>query len=150
MTSARKNRVLSAAGRMWVLVVVVAATVIGGFIIFRLHGVFGSDRGASGEIHTENIVSTIPKFVVYEVDGPAGTTGMVSYIDEHSQSQQERFTTLPWSHTLVTTVPSVFANVVAQGDSSELRCRITVNGEVREQQSATGGDAAAFCLVKAA
>src|SRR5271167_4986225 len=102
MTSARKAQVLSAVARAWVLVVVVAATVIGGFVIFRLHGVFGSDRGASGEIHTENIVSTIPKFVVYEVDGPVGTTGMVSYIDEHSQSQQERFTSLPWSHTLVT------------------------------------------------
>ncbi|HEY0227723.1 MAG TPA: MmpS family transport accessory protein, partial [Mycobacterium sp.] len=112
---------LSVAARLWVLVVVVAATVIGGFVIFRLHGVFGADSGASGEMRTENIVSTIPKFVVYEVDGPAGTTGMISYIDEHSQSQQERFTSLPWSHTLVTTVPSVFANVFAQGHSSEFR-----------------------------
>jgi hypothetical protein len=144
------NRLLSAAARMWVLMIVVAVTSVGGFIIYRLHGVFGSQSGASGETRTENIVSTIPKFVVYEVNGPAGSSGMISYVDEKSQPRQERFSSLPWSHTLVTTIPSVFANVIAQGDSSELRCRITVNGEVREQQTATGADATAFCLVKAA
>ncbi|BAX93193.1 MmpS family transport accessory protein [Mycobacterium shigaense] len=144
------NRLLSAAAQAWVLVIVVAVTTVGAFIIYRLHGVFGSQSAGSGETRTENIVSTIPKFVTYEVDGPPGTSGMVSYIDGNSQAQQERFTSLPWSHTLVTTVPSVFANVVAQGDSSALRCRITVNGELREQQGATGTDATAFCLVKAA
>lgn len=144
------NRVLSAATRMWVLVIVVAVTVVGGFIIYRLHGVFGSGSDASAEKRTENIISTIPKFVLYEVDGPPGTSGMISYVDGNSAPRQERFTSLPWSHTVVTTVPSVFANVIAQGDSPELRCRITVNGEVREQQSATGTDATAFCLVKAA
>lgn len=144
------NRVLSVATRMWVLLIVVAVTSVGGFIIYRLHGVFGSQTDTAGETRTGNIVSTIPKLVVYEVDGPAGSSGMVSYVDEKSQPRQERFSALPWSHTLVTTVPSVFANVVAQGDSSQLRCRITVNGEVREQQIATGADATAFCLVKAA
>jgi hypothetical protein len=44
----------------------------------------------------------------------------------------------------------MFANLVAQGDSDTISCRISVNGEVREHQSATGTDPQAFCLVKAA
>jgi hypothetical protein len=75
---------------------------------------------------------------------------MISYVDERAQPQQERFTSLPWSKTLTTTVPSVFANLVAQGDSSRLSCRITVNGELRDHQTADGASATTFCLVKAA
>ncbi len=75
---------------------------------------------------------------------------MISYVDEHAQSQEARFSTLPWTVTLTTTLPSVFANIIAQGDSPELGCRITVNGDVRDQQSVNGTDATAFCLVKAA
>ena len=44
----------------------------------------------------------------------------------------------------------MFANLVAQGDSDTIGCRITVNGELREDESSTGHDAQAFCLVKAA
>ena len=51
---------------------------------------------------------------------------------------------------MTTTVPSVFANLVAQGDSSRLTCRITVNGELRDHQAADGASATTFCLVKAA
>ncbi|MUL65711.1 hypothetical protein BOO86_14630 [Mycobacterium sp. CBMA 234] len=137
-----------AAQRSWVLLTVVGVITVGGFIIDRFHGVFGSQPSA--ETRTDNIVSTIPKYVKYEVDGPSDTTGMISYVDERAQPQQERFTSLPWSRTLTTTVPSVFANLVAQGDSSRLTCRITVNGELRDHQSSDGAAATTFCLVKAA
>ncbi len=76
--------------------------------------------------------------------------GSISYLDENAQPQRADFTSLPWSFQVTTTLPSMFANLVAQGDSNSIRCRITVNGEVREDQSSTGHDAQAFCLVKAA
>ena len=139
---------LKAAQKCWVPLVVIAVVTAGGLVIERFHGVFGAQPSA--ESRTDNIVSTIPKYVTYEVDGPAGTTGMISYVDERSQPQHERFTSLPWSKTLTTTVPSVFANLVAQGDSGQLSCRITVNGELRDHQGVDGAAASTFCLVKAA
>ena len=44
----------------------------------------------------------------------------------------------------------VTVNVVAQGDTDEIGCRITVNGVVKDERSATGVNAQTFCLVKAA
>ena len=79
-----------------------------------------------------------PKRVLYEVYGPSGTDGSISYLDENAQPQQADFTTLPWSYLVTTTLPSMFANLVAQADSDTIGCRISVNGEVREQQSSTG------------
>lgn len=75
---------------------------------------------------------------------------MVSYVDERAQAQETQFHALPWSLTLTTTQPSVFANVIAQGDGPELGCRITVNGELRDEHQADGHSAATFCVVKAA
>jgi hypothetical protein len=143
------NAVVRGLGRIWVPLVIVVVVGVGGVIIHRFHGVFGSGQEAGGG-RPENIVSTVPKYVTYEVYGPAGTAGMISYVDEHAQSQETQFSTLPWTVTLTTTLPSVFANIIAQGDSADLGCRITVNGEVRDEQSTNGTNATTFCLVKAA
>lgn len=142
--------IVRAVSKAWVLLIIVAVVTIGGLIIYRFHGIFGAERASATENRTENIVSTIPKYVTYEVDGPPGASGMISYVDERSQPQAEHFDSLPWSHTLVTTVPSVFANLVAQGDSHSLQCRISINGQVRDQQTSNATDATTFCLVKAA
>lgn len=135
--------------RLWIVLVIVPVAAVGALVIYRLQGVFGSEQatsaGGAGEI-----VSTVPKYVTYEIYGPAATSGMVSYVDERAQSRESSFQSLPWSLTLTTTQPSVFANVMAQGDSGELGCRITVNGELRDQQQAGGHAAATFCVVKAA
>ena len=58
--------------------------------------------------------------------------------------------TLPWSLMLTTTLTAVAANVVAQGDSDNIGCRITVNGDVREEHSVDGHNAQTSCLVKSA
>ena len=57
---------------------------------------------------------------------------------------------LPWSTTLSTTLPAVSASLMAQADSDEIGCRVTVNGIVREEQSANGVNAQTYCLVKSA
>jgi hypothetical protein len=135
--------------RLWVVLVIVPVAAVAVLVIYRFHGIFGADQSAAGSASGE-IVSTVPKYVTYEIYGPEGTSGMVSYVDERAQSRAATFGSLPWSLTLITTQPSVFANVMAQGDSNELGCRITVNGELRDQQQAEGHAAATFCVVKAA
>lgn len=135
--------------RLWIVLVIVPVVAAAGLVIYRFHGVFGSGQVASATAGGE-IVSTVPKYVTYEIYGPRATSGMVSYVDERAQSRDASFDSLPWSLTLTTTQPSVFANVMAQGDGDELGCRITVNGELRDEQRAAGRNAATFCVVKAA
>jgi hypothetical protein len=135
----------------WIPLVLVVALALSGFTIYRMHGIFGSHQSAgAGSGGADQIVPFNPKRVLYEVYGPSGTAGSISYLDENAQPHRADFTTLPWSYQVTTTLPSMFANLVAQGDSDTIGCRITVNGEVRENQSADGQDAQAFCLVKAA
>lgn len=144
-----KTKLGVALQRRWIGLVIVSVAAVGSLVIHRFHGVFGSDPLTSTKNGGE-IVSTVPKYVTYEIYGPAGTSGMISYVDERAESQEAQFHTLPWTLTLTTTGPSVFASVMAQGDSRELGCRITVNGELRDQQQADGHAVATFCVVKAA
>ncbi|WP_420108399.1 MmpS family transport accessory protein [Mycolicibacter arupensis] len=148
MSSPQKFR--DALKRLWVVLVIVPVAAIGGLVIYRFHGVFGADGAAVAGGTGGEIVSTVPKYVTYEIYGPESTSGMVSYVDERAQSQEAQFHSLPWSLTLTSTQPSVFANVMAQGDSHELGCRITVNGELRDEHQTDGHSAATFCVVKAA
>lgn len=144
-------RIMSRLSRSWIPLVMAISLVLSGFAIYRMHGIFGSHQnpGASAGA-TDRIVSFNPKRVVYEVYGPSETVGSISYLDEDAIPLRADFSTLPWSVEVSTTLPSMFANLVAQGNSDTIGCRITVNGQLREDQSATGHDAQAFCLVKAA
>jgi hypothetical protein len=137
--------------RAWVPLIVVMAVAVGGTAVVRLRGVFGSDEIFSQTgTSAEAIVSFNPKRVTYEVFGPRDTAGSVSYLNKNAQAEQANFTSLPWTYTLTTTIPAVIANVVAQGNSDSIGCRITVNGEVKDEQSSAGHHAQTFCLVKAA
>lgn len=137
--------------RGWVPLVVVVAVVLGGIAVDRLRGVFGSDKiFTATESSAAPLVPSYVKRVTYEVYGPGDTTGSVNYLNNLAQPEQASFTGLPWTYTLDTTAPAVIANVVAQGDSDNIGCRITVNGEVKDEQSAAGHHAQTFCLVKAA
>jgi hypothetical protein len=57
---------------------------------------------------------------------------------------------LPWTLRLETTIPSVQPNLLAQGDGQSIGCRVTVDDEVKDERTATGVNAATYCLVKAA
>ncbi len=135
--------------RIWIPMVVVMVAAIAVFAVSRLQGVAGSPLHVPSAIR-DGSEPVIPKDVTYEVFGPAGTTGQANFLDEHAQPQRADFATLPWSYTISTKLMSVFANVVAQGNSGALGCRITVNGEVRDEQSVTAHNAQVFCLVKSA
>ena len=135
--------------RAWVPLVVVVAVVLGGVAVSRLRGVFGSDAifTATGS-SAEPLEPSHLKRVTYEVYGPSDTAGSVSYLDTKAQPAQANFSNLPWTVTITTTVPAVLASVVAQGNS-DIGCRISINGEVKDERSSAGHHAQASCLVKA-
>jgi Mycobacterium membrane protein len=147
----RRFTVLTFLSRAWVTLVVVVAVALGGVAVCRLRAVFGSDAifAATGS-SAEPLEPSHVKRVTYEVYGPGDTTGSVSYLDKNTQPEQADFISLPWTFRLTTTAPAVIANVVAQGNSDNIGCRITVNGLVRDEQSSAGHHAQTSCLVKAA
>ena len=133
----------------WMVVVAVMVVAVAGFGIYRLHGIFGSHNNTSANSGLSNeIVPFNPKQVVLEVFGAPGATATINYLDVNAQPQQVKNAPLPWSFTITTTEPAVVANVVAQGNGDTLGCRITINGEVKDQRTVNKVDAYTFCLDK--
>lgn len=135
--------------RRWTLLVAVVVIAVAGFTVYRLHGIFGSDHdvSAGGELPNE-AVSLDPKHVVIEVFGDPGAVATISYVDVDAQPQHVDDARLPWSYDVTTTQPGVFVNVVAQGDSDSLGCRITIDGEVKDQRTVNTHNAYTYCLEK--
>ena len=139
--------------RIWIPVVLIVVLAVSGLVVSRLHRMFASKDLNAGAGSGIEIVQFNPKVLVYEVYGPPGSSAEISYFDPdanvHSVSAA-----LPWSVTLSTTLPTVSANLMARSDSERssdhIGCRVTVNGTVREEQSADGVNAQTYCLVKSA
>ena len=87
--------------------------------------------------------------MTYEVFG-SGSTGVINYVDLDGIPQRVENAALPWSLTLSTTVPAVSANILAQSDGDDVTCRILVDGELEEENTATGVNAQTVCVVKSA
>jgi hypothetical protein len=138
------------ARRAWIPLVLVVVFAVSGLVVTRLHGVFASKDVFSGTGGNIEIVQFNPKVVTYDVFGPPGTVASLNYWDANADVHQVDGAVLPWSYTLTTVLPSVSANIMVQGDTDQIRCRITVDGVVREEQQAEGVNAQTFCLVKSA
>ncbi|WP_174396996.1 MmpS family transport accessory protein [Mycolicibacterium sphagni] len=137
--------------KVWLPVVILLVVAVAAFGVFRLHGVFGKTeltRPGSGLANDTKPFN--PKTVVYEIYGPPGAVATINYLDLDAQPQIVRDVTLPWSLTLTTTAPAASANIVAQGNTGSIGCRITVNGELKDEKTSTGVNAQTFCLVKSA
>ena len=85
----------------------------------------------------------------YEIVGN-GSYADINYLDLDAKPQRVDGAALPWSLTLETTEPSAAPNIVAQGDSSSITCRIIVDDEVKDERTNTGLNAQTFCFVKSA
>ena len=135
--------------KVWIPLVLVVVLAISGLVVSRLHKMFASeDLNANAGAGIE-IVQFNPKVLVYDVYGSPGSSAQISYFDPDANVHLVNVT-LPWSITLSTTLPAVSANLMAQTDGDEIGCRVTVNGTVREEQTANGVNAQTFCLVKSA
>ncbi len=135
--------------KAWMPLVIVAVVAVAAFAVDRLHGVFGKSeitRPGSGLANDPEPFN--PKVVVYEIMGPPGAVATVNYLNLDAEPQIARDVTLPWSLTLETTAPAAAANIVAQGDSDTIGCRITVDGVVKDERWSNGVSAQTFCFIK--
>lgn len=135
--------------KAWMPLVIAVVVAVGAFAVDRLHGVFGKTeltRQGSGLASDPKPFN--PKSVTYEIFGPPGAVATINYLDLDAEPQIARDVTLPWSLTLSTTAPAAAANIVAQGDSDTIGCRITVDGVLKDERISTGVSAQTFCIVK--
>jgi Mycobacterium membrane protein len=135
--------------KVWIPLVLIVVLAVSGLVVSRLHKMFASQDLNAGAGAGIEIVQFNPKIMVYDVYGPPGTTAQIGYFDPDANVHSIT-TPLPWSITLSTTLPTVSASLMAQADTDQIGCRVTVNGTVREEQSANGVNAQTYCLVKSA
>jgi hypothetical protein len=135
--------------KAWMPLVILVVVAIAAFAVDRLHGVFGkTETTRPGSGLANDAAPFNPKMVVYEIMGPEGAVATVNYLNLDAEPQIARDVTLPWTLTLTTTAPAAAANIVAQGDSDTIGCRITVDGVVKDERWSNGVSAQTFCIVK--
>jgi hypothetical protein len=135
--------------RWWMVLVAVVVLAVAGFAVYRLHGIFGSNHDTStGGALSDQIVPFNPKHIVLEVFGPPGTVATINYLDVNAQPQRADHVTLPWSYDITTTQPAAFVNVMAQGNSDSLGCRITIDDVVKDERQVNTMNAYTYCLDK--
>ncbi|WP_425004502.1 MmpS family transport accessory protein [Mycolicibacterium sp. S3B2] len=135
--------------RVWLPVLIVIAVVIGAATVSQLREAFGANPVLVTPTGNNTAESFNPKVVTYEVFG-SGSTGVINYLDLDGIPQRVENAALPWSLTLSTTVPAVSANILAQSDGDDVTCRILVDGELEQENTATGVNAQTVCVVKSA
>lgn len=137
--------------QQWTILVAIAVVAVVGFAVYRLHGIFGSQNTVSRP-SADALENTgyNPKRVLLEVFGSPGSTATINYLDEQAQPQRADDVLLPWSHTLTTDDPTLYADLRAQGDGASIGCRITVNGIVEDERSTDNVNGYIACLDKTA
>ncbi|MGH3632716.1 MmpS family protein [Mycobacterium sp.] len=137
--------------RLWIPLVILTVVVAGGFTVSRLHGIFGSANQLSyGDTKVDEDKPFNPKHLRYEVFGAPGTVADISYFDMDGEPQRIKAAHLPWSLEFAITAASAVANVIAQGDTDSIGCRILVDGAVKTEKVKHEVSAFTFCLLKAA
>ena len=137
--------------RHWTILVAVIVVAVVSFAVYRLNGIFGSDNAVSRpSADTLENTGYNPKRVLFEVFGSPGSVATINYLDIHAQPQRVDDVALPWSQTLTTDDPTLFADLRAQGDGDSIGCRITVNGVVKDERSTNNVNGYIACLDKSA
>lgn len=135
---------------MWIPLVILAVVVAGGITVTRLHGIFGSEKRPSyADTRQQDTKPFNPKRVQYQIFGPPGTMADISYFDVNGEPQHINGIPLPWTYDIATTLPSIVANVVAQGNSDTLGCRIVVDGVVKAERISHELNAFTYCVLTA-
>lgn len=137
--------------RTWIPLVILVVVIVGGFTVHRIRGFFGSEnRPSYSDTNLENSKPFNPKHLTYEIFGPPGTVADISYFDVNSEPQRVDGAVLPWSLHITTNDAAVMGNIVAQGNSDSIGCRITVDGKVGAERVSNEVNAYTYCLVKSA
>ncbi|MDH6195818.1 hypothetical protein M2272_002458 [Mycobacterium frederiksbergense] len=137
--------------RFWIPLIILVVVVVGAFTVMRVRTFFGAGDGSGiSSAKVDDTKPFDPKIVVYEIYGEPGAYADVNYLDLDAQPQRIDGVSLPWTLRLESTAPSVFPNIVAQGNGSTISCRITVDDELKDERTSNGVNAQTFCLVKSA
>lgn len=135
--------------RGWMLLIALLVVAVAAFGVYRIHGIFGSHTDTStGTGIGADIIPFNPKKVLYEVFGAPGAVATIHYLDVNAAPQHVDDTPLPWRYEATTTEPAVIGKLVAQGDGDTLGCRITIDGEVKDERTVNEVSAYTFCLDK--
>jgi len=136
--------------KAWMPLLLVVVIALGSYIVLRVRDSFGANAAvARGDLNADTKPFN-PKHITYEITAPSGGTANANYLDENGQPHLIENAPLPWSYTIVTTLPSMSANIVAQGVAGmhNLRCRVIVDGQVRDDRSSDEFEPFIYCLVK--
>jgi nitrate reductase NapE component len=137
--------------RSWIPLVIIVVVGLGGFTVWRIHGIFGSEKRPSySDSAADKSKPFNPKRLTYEVFGPPGTVADISYFDVDADPKRVDGAQLPWSLHLTTTSPAVMGNIVAQGNSNSIGCRIVVDGVVKAEKITHEVNAFTYCVLKGA
>jgi hypothetical protein len=137
--------------RLWIPLIILVVIGAGGLTVSRLHGIFGSEKRPSyADTKINDAKPYDPKRLTYEVFGPPGTVANISYFDVDGDPRFVKGASLPWSLKFAFTQAAVVGNIVAQGDSDSIGCRIVVDGEVKAERISNEVNAFTFCALKAA
>jgi Mycobacterium membrane protein len=137
--------------RAWIPLVVLAVVGGAGFSVSRVPAASTSDKHFPYEkSEVADIGQLAQKSIVYEIFGPVGTVADISYFDVNSDPQRVDGARLPWSIKITANSPAVVGNVVAQGDSDSIGCRILVDGQVKSERISNEVNAFTYCRVKGA
>jgi hypothetical protein len=137
--------------KVWIPLLLVVVVALGGYVVLRVRASFGANaHAASADANADDTKPFNPKHITYEVTAPSGGSVSVNYLDENGQPHLIENAPLPWSYTIVTTLPSMSANIVAQGDKAmrKVRCRVIVDGQVRDDRTVDEYQPFIYCLVK--
>lgn len=136
--------------KVWMPLLLVVVVALGAYAVVRIRDTLGANGTATAAAGSgDNTKPFNPKHIKYEITGSGGSVNL-DYLDENGQPHRVDAAALPWSFTIVTTLPSMSANVVAQGDRgvNGLRCRVVVDGQVRDDRSTDEYQPFIYCLVK--
>jgi hypothetical protein len=137
--------------KAWMPLLLTVVIALGAYAVVRIRDVFGSNPVATaGDEKGDDSAPFSPKHITYEITGSRGGRADVDYLDEDGQPHRIDATALPWSVTIVTTLPSMSANIVAQGsaDMQTIGCKVIVDGSVRDDRAAQEYQPFIYCIVK--
>lgn len=137
--------------RFWIPLLALVVFSAGGFAVSRLHGIFGSEqRPTYATANIREAATFNPKRLTYEVFGAPGTTANISYFDVDTEPQYLEGVPLPWTLHMEISKTTAMGSIMAQGDSNNIGCRITVDDEVKEEKVSNQVNAFTSCLLRAA
>ncbi|MEE6165682.1 MULTISPECIES: MmpS family protein [Mycobacteriaceae] len=137
--------------RLWIPLLVLAVISAGGFTVSRLHSIFGNEKRPSyADTQLADTKPFNPKRLTYEVFGSPGTVASISYFDINTDPQFIKNVSLPWTLQFDITKATAIGSIMAQGDSDNIGCRITVDDEVKAEKVSNEVNAFTSCLLKAA